>query len=60
VEVAFNYYIDNLNQGRPFILAGHSQGTMALIDLIKNRFGNDPELRDRLVAAYFIGYTVTD
>ena len=21
VEVAFNYYIDNLNQGRPFILA---------------------------------------
>ena len=60
VEAAFNYYIDNLNEGRPFIIAGHSQGTMALIELIKNRFGADPELRERMVAAYFIGYTVTD
>ncbi|MBP2132174.1 hypothetical protein J2128_000095 [Methanomicrobium sp. W14] len=60
VEAAFDYYIDNLNNGRPFIIAGHSQGTMALIELIKNRFGDDPKLRDRLVAAYLIGYTVTD
>jgi len=29
VEKAFDYYIDNLNNGRPFILAGHSQGEMA-------------------------------
>lgn len=60
VEEAFEYYIANLNDGRPFIIAGHSQGTMALIELIKNRFGNDEELRYRLVAAYLIGYTVTD
>ena len=60
VESAFNYYIDNLNNNRPFIIAGHSQGTMALIELIKKRFGGDEELRDRLVAAYLIGYTVTD
>lgn len=60
VENAFDYYISNLNEGRPFIIAGHSQGTMALIELIKNRFGDDEELRDRLVAAYLIGYTVTD
>lgn len=60
VERAFDYYIDNLNDGRPFIIAGHSQGTMALIEVIKNRFGDDADLRDRLVAAYLIGYTVTD
>ncbi|WP_328590921.1 DUF3089 domain-containing protein [Methanofollis fontis] len=60
VERAFDYYITNLNQGRPFIIAGHSQGTMALIELIKNRFGDDEDLRTRLVAAYLIGYTVTD
>ena len=60
VEDAFDYYINNLNKGRPFILAGHSQGTMALIELIKSRFGENPGLRDQLVAAYFIGYTVTD
>jgi hypothetical protein len=60
VEDAFEYYIENLNNGRPFIIAGHSQGTMALIELIKNRFGDDKDLRDRMVAAYLIGYTVTD
>ncbi|WAI02282.1 DUF3089 domain-containing protein [Methanogenium organophilum] len=60
VQNAFEYYIENLNEGRPFIIAGHSQGTMALIELIKNRFGDDEELRSRMVAAYLIGYTVTD
>ncbi len=60
VQDAFEYYINNLNDGRPFIIAGHSQGTMALIELIKNRFGDDEELRSRMVAAYLIGYTVTD
>lgn len=57
---AFDYFISNLNEGRPFIIAGHSQGTMALIELIKKRFGNNPQLRERLIAAYLIGYTVTD
>ncbi len=60
VQDAFEYYITNLNDGRPFIIAGHSQGTMALIELIKNRFGDDEDLRNRMVAAYLIGYTVTD
>jgi len=31
-----------------------------LIVLIKNRFGDNEELRNQLVAAYLIGYTVTD
>lgn len=57
---AFDYYINNLNNNRPFIIAGHSQGTMALIELIKNKFGTSETLRNKLVAAYLIGYTVTD
>lgn len=60
VQDAFEYFIENLNNNRPFIIAGHSQGTMALIELIKEKFGDDQALRDRLVAAYLIGYTVTD
>lgn len=60
VQAAFDYYIDHLNNGRPFIIAGHSQGSMALIELMKNRFGSDDSLREKLVAAYIIGYTVTD
>jgi len=60
VEAAFEYYIHHLNADRPFILAGHSQGTMALIELIKAYFADDAALRHRLVAAYLIGYTVTN
>lgn len=60
IEEAFEYYLANFNDNRPFIIAGHSQGTMALIELIKNRFGEDEELRSRMIAAYLIGYTVTD
>ena len=55
---AFDYYIENLNPDRPFILAGHSQGTMALINLMRKRF-NNPDLQKRLVAAYLIGYSIT-
>jgi len=59
VKQAFDYYIENFNNGRPFILAGHSQGTMALINLMKDQF-DKPELMKNLVAAYLIGYSVTD
>ena len=57
VERAFDYYITHLNPDRPFILGGHSQGSMVLIELMRRRMG-DPELQKRLVAAYLIGYTV--
>jgi hypothetical protein len=57
VERAFDYYIKNLNPDRPFIIAGHSQGSMALINLMRKRF-NDEALQKRLVAAYLIGYSV--
>ena len=58
VERAFDYYLKHLNSDRPFILASHSQGTMALINLMRKRF-NNPVLQKRLVAAYLIGYSVT-
>lgn len=55
---AFNYYMHNLNQGRPFILAGHSQGSNILTNLIKKHWGT-LGYEDRLVAAYLIGWSVT-
>lgn len=58
VEQAFDYYIQNLNQGRPFILAGHSQGSMVIIELLRNRL-NSTELQERFIAAYAIGYSLT-
>lgn len=59
VARAFDEYLNKYNHGRPFILAGHSQGSMVLIDLMQKRF-NDPALQKQLVAAYLIGYSVTD
>ena len=55
---AFDYYMQHYNQGRPFILAGFSQGSMALLELLKAKF-SDPQLQKQLVAAYIIGYSVT-
>lgn len=55
VERAFDYYIGHYNQGRPFILASHSQGSLHLSTLLKKRITGTP-LRERMVAAYPIGF----
>jgi len=49
---------DASGQARPFILAGHSQGSNLLLMLLERRFG-DAALREQLVAAYVIGWSVT-
>ena len=56
---ALDYYLNNLNQGRPFILAGHSQGASVLIALLENYMTKHPEALQRMVAAYPIGFAVT-
>ena len=56
---ALDYYLNNLNQGRPFILAGHSQGASVLIALLENYMTNHPEALSRMIAAYPIGFAVT-
>ena len=58
VREAFYYYLKNDNNGRPFILAGHSQGSIMLLELMKREF-HQPELMEKLVAAYLIGFSVT-
>lgn len=58
IKHAFEYYMKNMNNGRPFIIAGHSQGSQILIQLMKDCFGK-LEIRDKMVAAYLIGYSVT-
>ena len=56
---ALDYYLNNLNQGRPFILAGHSQGASVLIALLENYMRKHPEALNRMIAAYPIGFAVT-
>lgn len=56
VKNAFDYFIENFNDGRPFILAGFSQGGKSVVELMKVL---PPEQRERMVAAYVMGYKVT-
>ncbi|MDD2594972.1 MAG: DUF3089 domain-containing protein [Bacteroidales bacterium] len=57
ISNAFDYYISHFNNGRPFILAGHSQGAKCVIELIQKKF--DDEIFSRFVAGYIMGYKVT-
>ena len=59
ITAALDYYFEHCNQGRPFILAGHSQGSAIAKHVLKNYFKNHPEYYQRMVAAYVIGYSVT-
>ncbi|MBK5262469.1 MAG: DUF3089 domain-containing protein [Peptostreptococcaceae bacterium] len=56
---AFDYYVQHYNQGRPFILAGHSQGSNVLIHLLSGYLKDNPDVYKRMIAAYVIGYPVT-
>ena len=56
VRTAFKYYVDELSGGRPFVLAGFSQGAEALVELLKEL---PDSLQSRLVAAYVLGWKIT-
>lgn len=57
---AFHYYIRHFNQGRPFILAGHSQGSILMQAILSDYFKTYPEVQKRMIAAYCIGFSVTE
>jgi hypothetical protein len=59
VAEAFEYYMENCNNDRPIILAGFSQGSQLLLMLMEEYFSN-PEYSEKLVAAYCIGWRVTE
>lgn len=55
VERAFDQFIAERSAGRPFILAGHSQGALHVWTLLQKRISGTP-LRERMVAAYAVGF----
>lgn len=54
---AFEYYLKHYNKGRPFILAGHSQGSNVLKFLLSDYMAKHPEVYSRMIAAYPLGYS---
>lgn len=59
VIAAFDYYINNYNNEKPFILVGHSQGAQVLLILLSKYMSHHPDVYARMVCAYVIGYPVT-
>jgi hypothetical protein len=54
LRAAFRVFLAEHNDGRPFIIASHSQGTIHAIRLVQEEVLGTP-LQDRLVVAYLIG-----
>jgi pimeloyl-ACP methyl ester carboxylesterase len=59
VTTAFDYYLKHYNHGRPFILAGHSQGSNVLLFVMARYLVRHPAAYHRMIAAYIVGYGVT-
>lgn len=58
VRAAFVYYMQHENNGRPFVLAGFSQGAEMCLRLLKE-FGNEGFVKNNMVACYAIGWRFT-
>ena len=54
VKKSFEYFIENFSNGRPFIIASHSQGTHHSIRLLAEEIDLS-DLYPRMVGAYIIG-----
>ena len=57
VTAAFDRYIAQDNGGRPYILVGHSQGSLHGLHLLNDRIAGTP-LAERLIAAYLPGWPI--
>ncbi len=54
IKAAFEYYLNHYHQGRPIVIASHSQGTLHAKRLLKEFFDGKP-LQNQLVFAYLVG-----
>ncbi|HEX4693857.1 DUF3089 domain-containing protein [Sphingomonas sp.] len=58
VAAAFDEFLKEIGPDRPIILAGHSQGSLHLTRLLRERVAGKP-LAKRIVAAYVIGWPIS-
>lgn len=59
VYAALDYYFQNLNQGRPFFLAGHSQGSRLSYMVLSEYMAEHPDHYALMIAAYCLGDSLT-
>ena len=59
VFAALDYYFEHLNQGRPYFLAGHSQGSRLCYIVLSEYMKEHPDRYERMIAAYCLGDSLT-
>ncbi|MEO8175311.1 MAG: DUF3089 domain-containing protein [Sphingomicrobium sp.] len=58
VRAAFDAFVKQVPPNQPIILAGHSQGALHLMRLLKERVAGTP-LQKRIAAAYVVGWPLS-
>jgi hypothetical protein len=58
VAAAYEQFLSEIGPDRPIILAGHSQGSLHLARLLRDRIAGRPE-EGRIVAAYIVGWPIS-
>ncbi len=59
VVAAFQHFLGRIQPDQPFVIASHSQGSRHAAQLVKEHVSDTP-LVERMVAAYLVGFGVTD
>lgn len=59
VYSALDYFFENLNQGRPYFLAGHSQGSRLSYMVLSEYMREHPDYYANMIAAYCLGDSLT-
>lgn len=57
IKASFEYYLEHFNNGRPIIIAAHSQGSKLALWLLQDYFDLKP-LYNKLVVAYITGWPI--
>ena len=57
IKTSFGYYMEHYNNGRPIIIAAHSQGSTHGKRLLKEFF-DSTRLKNKLIAAYLVGMPI--
>ena len=58
IELAFDFFLDSVDPDMPIVLAGHSQGAVHLLRLLRSRIAGS-ELQPRIAMAYAVGWPVS-
>ncbi len=61
ILAAFDYFIQHYNNGRPYIIAAHSQGTVQAANILSKYLNKEEnkEVYKRMIACYALGYSFT-